>query len=942
MAKHVILESYTFTPSTKTIVVNGKQIRQEQLLLITNVTRNTVLYNFSDPNLGAASYTTAVTTDARNVPLETTTIILNYNTTSMSSSDKLAILVEETYQEFAPAETFFDPVGKMRVSEPQSLVDTDFEYGTQPTKWESITLLDNRPSAFFNNQSAINVANITGSYQGNASYRIQTTDTITPNVVVGDPVFVQGTLDPANADGWWTVETVQPNVSFTVRTLNVPAWELFDPNKSLVFIGDWYSNSAIRVNNVSVTSNLISISTTDAHGFQPGNSFWLNYTTGVVNLNGPYVVETTPSSNSFTANGAVFTGAGPLNFTNGAFPSNVLYPRPYSYVQHRPFDGGVQFTNINSSHGYQVIRQTRRYFRYQSGKGIQFSTGSILKPAFEVDTITSSGTTVTVQCRQVHGMQPGANIKVSGATETAYNGTFTITAVTPLTIRYTAASTPSAATATGFPITVSPDSWYGSKTRIGMFDQQNGFFFEFDGQQIYTVRRTSTQQISGVVQVVQGTPVVTGTGTKFSSQLLPGDYIVIRGMSYLIKNIESDTSLTISPDYRGTSAKNCRATKTIDTKRPQSSWNIDKMDGTGASGFNVNLSKMQMFYIDYSWYGAGAVRFGFKNTRGEIAYCDRIANNNVNTEAYMRSGNMCARYETNTLNPFTILTSTLEAGTGSGGTITVADASEFPPSGTVYLTSGLNRTGPIEYISYSSKSANTLTIAGRAQYGGVPSANTFTYSATSPIQVALSSPQTAVTVSHWGSSVIMDGKYDDDKSLVFNVGQNDPIRNLPENQRYALISLRVAPSVDNGFVGQLGQRELVNRMQLVLRQMDALTTSPFRVDVILNGTPTSGFWQNVGGSSLAQYCLHANATPIIGGENIFSFFTQNSGQTQQEMTIVRDLGTSILGGGLSNLANTYLNKYPDGPDMITVCATSLQKQSTANINARISWTEAQA
>ena len=942
MAKHVILESYSFTPSTKTIVVSGKHIRQEQLLLITNVTRNTVLYNFSDPNLGSASYTTSVTTDAKNVPLETTTIILNYNTTSMSSSDKLAILVEETYQEFVPAETFFDPVGKMRVSEPQSLIDTDFEYGTQPTKWESITLLDNRPSAFFNNQSAITVANITGSYQGNTSFLIATPDTVTPNVVVGDPIFVQGTLDQANADGWWTVETVVPNVSFTARTLGVPRWELFDPNKTLVFIGDWYSNSSIRVNNVSVTSNLLTISTTDSHGFQPGNSFWLNYTTGVTNLNGPYVVETTPTSNTFTANGSVFTGAGPLTFTNGAFPSNVLYPRPYSYVSHRPFDGGVQFTNINSSHGYQVIRQTRRYFRYQSGKGIQFSTGSILKPAFEVDTITSSGTTVTVQCRQVHGMQAGSNIKVSGATETAYNGTFTVTAVTPLTIIYTAASTPSAATATGFPITVSPDSWYGSKTRIGMFDQQNGFFFEFDGQQIYTVRRSSTQQISGVVQVVQGSPVVTGTGTKFSSQLLPGDYIVIRGMSYMIKGIESDTSLSIGPEYRGTSAKNCRVAKTIDTKRPQSSWNIDKMNGTGASGFNLDLSKMQMFYIDYSWYGAGAVRFGFKNNRGEVVYCDRIANNNVNTEAYMRSGNMCARYETNTLNPFTILTSTLAAGTGSGGTITVADASEFPPSGTVYLTSGLNRTGPIEYISYSAKSGNTLTIANRAVYGGVPSANTFTYSATAPIQVALSAPQTAVTVSHWGSSVIMDGKYDDDKSLVFNIGQNDPIRNLPENQRYALISLRVAPSVDNGFVGQLGQRELVNRMQLVLRQMDALTTSPFRVDVILNGTPASGFWQNVGGSSLAQYVLHANATPIIGGENIFSFFTQNTGQSQQEMTIVRDLGTSILGGGLSNLANTYLNKYPDGPDMITICATSLQRQATANINARISWTEAQA
>lgn len=942
MAKHAIIESYTFTPSTKTIVVNGKQIRREQLLLITNVTRGTVIYNFSDPNLGATSYTTGVTVDASNIPLETTTILLNYNTAAMSSTDKLSILVEETYQEFVPAETYMDPVGKFRVSEPQSLIDTDFEYGVQPTKWESITLLDGRPSAFYNNQNAVFVSNITGSYQSNTSYLIASTDTVTPGIVVGDPIFVQGTLDPANADGWWTVETVLPNVSFTVRTLGIPAWELFDPNKTVVYVGDWYSNSSVRVNNVTVTSNVLAVSTSDAHGFQPGNSFWLNYTTGVVNLNGPYVIETTPTSNSFTANGVNFSGAGPLNITNSAFPANILYPRPYSYVQHRPFDGGVQFTNINSSHGYQVIRQTRRYFRYQSGKGLQFSTGSIMKPALEVDGITSSGTTCTITCKQVHGVQPGTTIKISGCVETAYNGTFTVTAVTPLTIRYTAATTPSAATATGFPLSVSPNSWWGSKTRIGMFDQQNGFFFEFDGQQIYTVRRSSTQQISGTVAMTQGTPIVTGVNTKFSTQLMPGDNIVIRGMSYMIKGIESDTVMSIGPEYRGTSSKNCRVSKTIDTRRPQSSWNIDKMDGTGASGYNLDLSKMQMYYIDYSWYGAGAIRFGFKNNRGEISYCDRIANNNVNTEAYMRSGNMCARYETNTLNPYTILTSTLSSGTSTGGTITVADASQFPPSGTVYITSSLNRTGPIEYISYSARTGNVLTIANRAVYGGVPSANTFTYSATTPTQVALHSPQNAVSVSHWGSSVIMDGKYDDDKSLVFNIGQNDPIRNLPENQRYALISLRVAPSVDNGFVGALGQRELVNRMQLILRQMDALTTAPYRVDVILNGTPASGFWQNVGGSSLAQYSLHANATPIVGGENIFSFFTQNAGQTQQEMTIVRDLGTSILGGGLTNLANTYLNKYPDGPDMITLCATLLQKGASSNINARISWTEAQA
>ena len=125
MAKHVIIEQYAFTPATNTIVVTGKNIRREQLLLITNVTAGTVIYNFSDPSLGFASYTNAV---AATTGLETTTIVLNYSTAAMNATDKLAILTEESYQEIVPSETMRDPVDKLRVSEPQALIDTDFEY----------------------------------------------------------------------------------------------------------------------------------------------------------------------------------------------------------------------------------------------------------------------------------------------------------------------------------------------------------------------------------------------------------------------------------------------------------------------------------------------------------------------------------------------------------------------------------------------------------------------------------------------------------------------------------------------------------------------------------------------------------------------------------------------------------------------------------------------
>jgi hypothetical protein len=303
---------------------------------------------------------------------------------------------------------------------------------------------------------------------------------------------------------------------------------------------------------------------------------------------------------------------------------------------------------------------------------------------------------------------------------------------------------------------------------------------------------------------------VTGINTKFATQLRPGDNIVIRGMSYICQSINSNTEMLIYPEYRGvTPIINAQASKTIDTKFAQSSWNIDTCDGNGASLFNLDLTKMQMFYIDYSWYGAGAIRFGFKNNRGEVIYCHRIVNNNINSEAYMRSGNMCARYETNTLAPYTILTSSVTSGMSTGSTISVLDTSLFPPSGTVLITRPGTQSAPIEYITYSAKTSTTLTIASRAVFGGASTAQDFTYSVSAPTQVELYTANFAPAVSHWGSSVMMDGKYDDDKSLVFNIGQNSPLRNLNANRRFALISLRVAPSVDNGFTGLIGAREIV-------------------------------------------------------------------------------------------------------------------------------------
>ena len=967
MAKHVIVEAYTFTPSTRTIAVIGKNIRREQLLLITNTTTNTVIYNFSDPDLKATSYVNAA--DAA-TGQETTTVILNYNTTSMASTDKIAIHVEESYHEIIPSEVMRDPVDKLRVSTPQSLIDTDFEYGSQPTKWDNINLLNNRPmSSYDPTQGISNTARNDLSFFGANTSIYQITNVTssarvvtvaignTTGITVGTPVYVVGTADNANVDGWWQVETVSTNVSFTFTVVNTPTTTaLFDALKTYVFIGARYTGSAIPTTSIVMSGTIGTVTTSVDHGLRVGDGIAIvgttgtsGYATAAGTINSAWTVATTPTNSTFTF--AATGGAVTATLSGGA--GATLYPRSLGYIQHRPFDGGVQFSNEAPYHGYQLVRQTRRQFRYQSGKGTQFSTGSIMKPAIVIENISSSGTTVTVTSKYAHGLLPGAFVRVQGCNETAYNGIFAVvTAANATTFTYTALTTPSATPATGN-WSLTPWTWYGSSNRVGMFDSQNGFFFEFDGQTLYAVRRSSTFQIAGVSSLTAGSQSVTGVASKFSEQLKPGDSVVIRGMTYFVQNITSNTQMYIYPEYRGGTNSLITISKTIDTRYAQSTWNIDRCDGTGASLFNLDLSRMQMFYIDFTWYGAGAIRFGFKNARGEVFYCHRITNSNVNTEAYMRTGNLVARYETNTIPYRTFLTATLSSATSTGGTISVADTTGWPNSGTVVVKAAAATGAAIEYITYSAKTLTTLTVAARAQTGGT-SATTFTVSGvtggslggTAPILVELYSPQTASTISHWGSAVIMDGRFDDDKSLIFQAGMNTAISNIGAGVRSALISIRVAPSVDNGLTGILGAREIINRMQLTLNAMGAYVTGTnmaFRIELILNPRVSGGTFQSVGGSSLAQVAYHTAGTTISGGETIFSFFVSSNTVTTQDLSKVRDIGNSILGGGTSNTCpNTAANLYPDGPDILVLTATNVTSVTTNSINARISWTEAQA
>jgi hypothetical protein len=967
MAKHVIAESYSFEPSTRTVTINGKAIRRESLVLILNVTTNTVIYNFADSALTASSYTVSTTNN-----VETTTIQLAYNTTSMLAGHKLSIIVDEVNETFIPAEQYMDPVSKFRTSTPQALIDTDFEYGTQPTKWETLALLTNRPSAFYDATAPIlPITSMTPTGSGSRIVTVATTYVAAANpFTTSIPVFIQDSTNP-DANGWvlpLTVTGASGSYGFTYLASAgiTPTTNIFDATKTYIFVGSFFTSAAIPVSASAglafvASGTTVTATTTYNHGLTVGDAIFVVGTTAVTSgpPNGAWQVLTTPTSNTFTFQ-VVTAPSGAITATAGA--NATLYVRSYGSSIHRPFDGGVNFSAGTPYHGNQLIRQTRRQFRYQSGIGMQITTVSNLCPLFQVDTLTASGATVTATFKFPHNLGVGATITVSGATESAYNGTFTIVSIpTATTLTYTALSSPSATPASGWPINIGPKNWYGASVRVGMFDSQNGFFFEYDGQTLYACQRRSTDQLSGYISALtSGTPTCTGVGTKWSQQLIPGDVVVIRGMTYFIQSIISDTSMNIYPEYRGTSIAaptQCFISKTITVRTPQSSWNIDKMDGTGTSQYNVDITKMQMWYIDYSWYGAGAIRFGFKDQRGEVKFAHRIANANVETEAYMRSGNLPARYESNTFAPYTVLNAALNSGDTS---MTVASTTGFPSTGTLCVTASANTGAVIEYMNYTGKTGTTFTgltrgitnLTGPGGLTGMGGAAATTFSltgataqypaGTAPAQVSLYSPQTAVTIGHWGSSVIMDGQFDDDKSFLFNYGMNAPVVYANLSQAYPVFSIRLAPSVDGGTTGLLGARELINRMQLTPEGLGVYTTTAgVRVELRLNARVSAGTWGAVGGSSLAQFALHTNVTTVAGGESIFTFIAPAGGVTSADLSRVRDIGNSILGGGTTlSITSTDLGKYPDGPDTITVVVYPLA--ASASVTARLSWTEAQA
>lgn len=772
---------------------------------------------------------------------------------------------------------------------------------------------------------------------------------------VGQPISIRETLN-RTADVTGVIRSRGNTTTFDMATVKTTvAGTVYNNANSTIYTGGFFENAQLVINNATSIAGTTdaAINFASAHSLFPGNSIFLVDTTQAAALHiGAFVIKNVTSSTQVT-----FTTRNLTNYGSSATISSgstFVYVRPEGLPTHRFNDGGVSITTATNSPNAQIIRQTRRYFRYQSGKGIQFSTGVLFKPTYDVvSTLVLTGTnpfTFTITTDQDHGFATpdsnrlGAAIYLSGFTVTSglnrYNGFFRVSAISDartFSVVLPAGTQPTD-TSPGGVGRVLVQSWQDAVVRDGMFDDQNGLFFEHDGTELFVVRRASTFQLTGSVSVTLNSSVVTGTGTKWLTQLREGDYIVIKGVSYIVSQVQSDTQIFTAPAIKTITESGLRILLTQDFRVRQTEFNIDKFDGNGSSGYIFDANKMQMVFMDYSWYGAGKVRFGMRTLDGSVAYCHEFINNNTNTEAYMRSGNLPGRFEIYNRSKRGVLRSVLASGSTTFD-MWDTEANDFPRIGRVSInfeimryTKGVPGSGG----TLQGQSATRFTITQRNEYG--LSANA---SAAIGDNIWSFNQNCGPSLSHWGVSVMMDGRFDEDKSYLFTAGNLNAVT-VPAGAERPLISVRLAPSVDNGIGDQFGRRSLINRSALTLKQVGVAATGFFQVTLRLNTESTlftnQANYIRTGNGSISQYIDHAisGTTPApVAGDTLLSFFAEEgsgrSAVTNQAIDIIRDLGNSIVGGNRT---------YPDGPDLITVFVRNLTG-TNQTIRTRISWTESQ-
>lgn len=217
---------------------------------------------------------------------------------------------------------FIDPVTKLRISQPENLIDTDFEYGLQPTKWETVELINNTPS-FFSKSGDTTIPNIVSVTTNDGTREITVTTALEHGLAVGIPINVTGTKS-VTADGAYIINSIPNTTTFTYlcKDEQVGNNSIEDLYTSII-TGEFFQGSQLRIadyDGITTDGEAVStltVKTDSTHGFGVNTPFYflnLNSTISQEFEAANTAAKSFDSSNSATAQ--TFDGSNTLSQLN--------------------------------------------------------------------------------------------------------------------------------------------------------------------------------------------------------------------------------------------------------------------------------------------------------------------------------------------------------------------------------------------------------------------------------------------------------------------------------------------------------------------------------------------------------------------------------------------------------------------------------------------------
>lgn len=188
--------------------------------------------------------------------------------------------------------------------------------------------------------------------------------------------------------------------------------------------------------------------------------------------------------------------------------------------------------------------------------------------------------------------------------------------------------------------------------------QDNGLFDTATTGTASAVHATDTSTVALNVSTGSGDQVIRETKRVFPYQ--PGKSLLIlntfvmneakTGLRQRVGYFGAENGIFIEQD--GTTINLVKRSyitgSVVDTKIAKANWNGDKLDGNGESGFTLDLTKSQIFWVDIEWLGVGSVRCGFI-INGIYIVCHTFHHANLLDSVYMTTATLPIRYEiTNT------------------------------------------------------------------------------------------------------------------------------------------------------------------------------------------------------------------------------------------------------------------------------------------------------